>query len=93
MRFARRARKSIDLTCSTQESKSDYVPGWDASSVEADPELVDPQQGDYRPKAGSPAATGALDISGLGLPGVKADVFRGATDPDGTEPIGCPASP
>lgn len=76
-----------------QESKTYYVPGWDISSIEADPELVDPQQGDYRPMVGSPAATGALDISGLGLPGVNPDIFRGATDPDGTEPIGRPSSP
>ncbi len=72
------------------ESQSMYAPGWDSSSVQADPELGDPSGGDYRPSAGGPAALGALDITSLGFPGLKGDVFRGATDPEGLESVGAP---
>lgn len=70
------------------ESRSLYPPGWDAASVEADPQLADPANGDYRPAAGGPAASGAIELTSRGFPGLKGDVFRGATDPGGTEAIG-----
>ena len=72
------------------ESSNLYQPGWDVSSIEADPQLLDPANGNYRPATGSPAASGAIDISSQGFPGLKGDVFRGATDPGGAEALGRP---
>jgi hypothetical protein len=70
------------------DSQSFYAPGWDSSSIEADPQLVDPFNGNYIPAASGPAASGALDISGSGLPGLKGDVYRGASDSAAAEIIG-----
>ncbi len=66
------------------ESKNFYAPGWESSSIEADPEL----NNNYLPATSSPAVSGALDIDSLGFPGLKGDVFRGATDSLGAENIG-----
>lgn len=69
-------------------SKKLYSPGWEASGIEADPELTDPDNGNYLPAFSGPAASGAVDISNLGFPGLKGDEFRGCTDPEGAEIIG-----
>jgi hypothetical protein len=52
-------------------------PGWESSGVEADPQL----DTDYRPAAGSPAAHGAIDLSGRGWPDAAAVACRGALPP------------
>ncbi len=66
------------------ESQSFYAPGWDSSSVEADPKLNE----NYLPAATGPAANGAIDLNSVGFPGLKGDVFRGASDANGAEIIG-----
>jgi len=55
--------------------------GWDANSVQADPQL----DGDYRPAAGGPAASGAVPLP-PGFPGDAGESFRGALSPTGSIP-------
>jgi hypothetical protein len=54
-----------------------YGPGWDAASVEGDPQLFP----DYHPSQQGPAASGAVDLSWTGWPGLRAETFRGALAP------------
>ncbi len=55
-----------------------YAPGWEANGVEGDPGL----NGGYLPSANGPAASGAVDLSATGWPGVVGETFRGARPPD-----------
>ncbi|UCH82335.1 MAG: hypothetical protein JSW20_06790 [Nitrospiraceae bacterium] len=55
-------------------TQSHYPPGWENSGVEADPQL----DNQYRPLAGSPAGSGAIDLSSNGWPGTHDGGFRGA---------------
>ncbi len=57
-----------------QSTLAYYAPGWESSGVEADPRL----DADLRPPTGSAAATGAVDLSGKGWPGISGETFRGA---------------
>lgn len=43
---------------------------------------------DARPASGSPARTGARDLSATGWPGATSAVWRGAVDPASTDPLG-----
>jgi hypothetical protein len=52
--------------------------GWDANSVQADPQL----DAEYRPAASGPAASGAVALPS-GLPGNTGETFRGALAPVG----------
>jgi hypothetical protein len=64
------------------DSQNFYAPGFEASGIDADPEL-DPT---YRPSIWGPAATGAVDLSATGFPGATAEVWRGALAPGGGAP-------
>jgi hypothetical protein len=55
------------------DSQTYYAPGWENSGVEADPML----NNEYRPASGSPAATGAVDLSSKGWPGIDGGGYRG----------------
>ncbi|MCF6158847.1 MAG: hypothetical protein E3K32_09805 [wastewater metagenome] len=57
-------------------TKKYYSPGWEASGVEADPQLDD----EYRPNPGSPAAKGAVPLP-AGWPGNDGKKYRGALPP------------
>ena len=56
-----------------------YPPGWERSGVEADPQLDQA----FRPDPDGPAASGAVDLSGKGWPGLCGETFRGALEPHG----------
>ena len=58
-------------------SKDSYTQGWEASGVEADPQL----NSQWRPSASSPAASGGVDLSSFGWPGVTSQRYRGALPP------------
>ncbi len=58
-------------------SQSYYAPGWEANGIEADPQL----DSNYYPDANGPAATGAIDLTSKGWPGVDGSVYRGALSP------------
>jgi hypothetical protein len=58
-------------------TKAYYAPGWEASGVEADPQL----DATFRPHPGGPAASGAVDLSGRDWPGLTGETFRGALAP------------
>ncbi len=60
-------------------SKKVYPPGFENSSVEADPKLDE----HYRPAPDSPAASGAIDLSNRGWPGLDGKRYRGAVLPSG----------
>jgi hypothetical protein len=60
-------------------SRSYYAPGWDAQSVELDRPIV--LTSDYRPPTDSPAASGAVNLSGKGWPGTAYAPWRGAKAP------------
>ena len=60
------------------ESKRHYAPGFENSGVAADPRL----DGEYRPAAGGPAATGAVPVPAH-WPGNRGETFRGALAPGG----------
>jgi hypothetical protein len=60
--------------------------GWESHGVEADPQLADIASSDYRPLPGSPALTGAVDLSSKPWPGVGANEWRGAL-PGITPPV------
>ena len=60
-------------------SKKVYPPGFENSSVEADPKLDE----HYRPAPDSPAASGAIDLTGRGWPGLDGKRYRGAVPPSG----------
>lgn len=62
--------------------------GWDANSVQADPQL----DSDYRPSASGPAASGAVPLP-AGLPGNLGETFRGALPPSGAAPPAAPGAP
>lgn len=67
-----------------QQTKSNYSPGWENSGVEADPML----DRDYHPAASGPAATGAIDLSAKGWPGLDNAAYRGALAPlSGISPV------
>ena len=53
-----------------------YAPGWEAGSVEADPQL----DSEYRPLPTGPAASGAIALP-AGFPGDAGETFRGALAP------------
>ena len=54
-----------------------YAPGWESHGVEGDPRLDD----QLRPSPTGPAASGAVDLSGKGWPGLTGETFRGALAP------------
>jgi hypothetical protein len=54
-----------------------YAPGWERSGVEADPEL----DSGMHPDPDGPAASGAVDLSAKGWPGLCGETFRGALEP------------
>ncbi len=58
-------------------TRSFYAPGWEASGVEADPQL----DALYRPAAGGPAASGAVDLGATGWPDADGAPHRGAVPP------------
>ena len=58
-----------------------YAPGWEASGVEGNPLLDDL----YVPRSVGPAASGAIDLTGKGWPGLTGETFRGALPPDGSQ--------
>jgi hypothetical protein len=58
-------------------SRGPYPPGWESSGVEGDPLLGD----NYRPSVAGPAASGGVDLSSTGWPGVGAARYRGAISP------------
>ncbi|HLQ39207.1 MAG TPA: hypothetical protein VK348_15460 [Planctomycetota bacterium] len=58
-------------------SRANYAPGWDSSSVQADPRLDTL----YRPDHLGPAATGAVDLSRRGWPNAAWVRCRGAVAP------------
>ncbi len=60
-----------------EDTKSYYSLGWENSGVEADPLLNQ----NYYPASNSPAASGAVDLSSNGWPGVVGETFRGALVP------------
>ena len=60
-----------------EESKKYYPPGWENSGVEADPKL----DSEYYPDPNGPAATGAIDLSSKGWPGIDGGKYRGALPP------------
>lgn len=60
-------------------SKTYYAPGWDNSSIEADPDL----DANFVPAFGSPANSGAVDLAGRGWPGFDGLPYRGAKPPAG----------
>jgi hypothetical protein len=62
--------------------------GWDANSVQADPQL----DANYRPSATGPAASGAVPLP-PGLPGNLGETFRGALAPAGGSNPPPPAAP
>lgn len=62
-----------------EDTKSYYSPGWENSGVEANPQLNQ----DYYPSSNGPAASGAVDLSSKGWPGVVGETFRGALAPVG----------
>ena len=57
-----------------KDSQLIYALGFENSGIEADPQL----DVEYRPSADSPAATGAIDLSAKGWPGVDDTSYRGA---------------
>ena len=59
------------------QTKQYYTPGWEANGIEADPMLDE----EYHPAANSPAATGAVDLSSKGWPGISGEQYRGALSP------------
>jgi hypothetical protein len=59
------------------KTKDYYAPGWESSGLEANPQLA----ADYTPRAGSPAATGAIDLEAKGWPGYDGLDYRGALPP------------
>lgn len=54
-----------------------YPPGWEASGVEADPQL----NAACVPHPAGPAASGAVDLRAKPWPGVSGETFRGALKP------------
>jgi hypothetical protein len=58
-------------------TKTYYPPGWEASGVQADPQLDEL----FVPHPDGPAASGAVDLSGKNWPGLKGETFRGALAP------------
>ncbi len=58
-------------------SQAYYPPGWEASGAHGAP-LLDAL---FRPKAGSPAAAGAVALAGRPWPGLAGETFRGALPP------------
>ncbi len=60
-----------------EDTKSYYSQGWENSGIEADPQLNQ----NYYPVLNSPAASGAIDLSSKGWPGVTDKIFRGALEP------------
>jgi hypothetical protein len=63
-----------------------YTPGWETNGVQvlppADPQIPNYTTGDYRPTAASPAATGAINITGkTGWLGNNLVAWRGAVPP------------
>ncbi|NNC42741.1 MAG: hypothetical protein HKO03_05840, partial [Acidimicrobiia bacterium] len=69
-----------EFTASTawQATTGYYPPGWESSGVEADPRL----DAELRPPTASAAATGAVDLSDKGWPGITGETYRGALSPN-----------
>ncbi len=59
------------------QSRTNYAPGWEASGVEANPQL----DATYRPAANGPAASGGVDLSGKSWPDAGSATHRGAITP------------
>jgi hypothetical protein len=70
-------RLSDFLASALWQATRSYGPGWETAGVEGDPQL----DVDWRPAASGPAASGALDLSGRGWPGVASVAWRGALPP------------
>lgn len=66
-------------------TRNSYAPGWEASGVEADPQL----DSSYRPSSAGPAASGAVDLADKGWPGERS-LFRGAVSPGKTGTVNKP---
>jgi hypothetical protein len=61
------------------DTQVNYTPGWENSGIAADPQLIDIANENYRPASGSPALTGAVDLSNKTTwPGASAVGWRGA---------------
>ena len=65
------------LSAYALKTQSKYGPGWENSGVQADPLL----NNRYVPDPNGPAASGAIDLSQKGWPGLANETFRGALDP------------
>jgi hypothetical protein len=65
----------------TTDSQNFYAPGFESSGIDGNPQL----DANYRPSISGPAATGAVDLSATGFPGVTSDVWRGALAPRGAK--------
>ncbi len=61
-----------------------YAPGWDRSSIEADPRLTT----DYAIAFDGPAAFGAIDLRGKGWPSAGQTYYRGAAPPPANQIVG-----
>jgi len=66
----------------TTDSQVFYPPGFEASGIDANPQL----DAGYRPSRWGPAVRGAVDLSATGFPGATADAWRGALAPRATAP-------
>jgi hypothetical protein len=60
-----------------RETMNHYYPGWENSSIETDPQL----DSEYYPDPNGSAATGSIDLSSKGWPGVDGGKYRGALPP------------
>ena len=60
-----------------KNSQTIYAPGFENSGIEVNPQL----DSNYRPAADSPAATGSIDLTKKGWPGVDGRTYRGALNP------------
>jgi hypothetical protein len=59
-------------------SRQYYTPGWENSGLEGNPEL----DANFIPSSTGLAASGAIDLSNKGWPGITGEIFRGALDPN-----------
>lgn len=77
-------KSSADFTA----TKSYYPPGWEASGIEANPQLANIANRDYRPATTGPAASGAVNISARAWPQTAYTAWRGAIDPNASNAWG-----